>query len=89
MKRHCPMCGEQWNEDVCAACGWYEGKPARYSTKTKHPKALDLFDAVCRLDDLADWLDPDYGCEADELRGISVRLKRCIAISLRAQSGER
>ncbi len=32
------MCGEQWNEDVCAACGWFEGKPARYSTP---PKALD------------------------------------------------
>lgn len=24
MKHHCPMCGEQWNEDVCAACGWKE-----------------------------------------------------------------
>jgi hypothetical protein len=25
------MCGEQWNEDVCAACGWFEGKQTRYS----------------------------------------------------------
>ena len=41
MKHHCPMCGEQWNEDVCAACGWHEGKQARYSTKAKPPKALD------------------------------------------------
>jgi hypothetical protein len=24
MKHHCPMCGEQWNEDVCATCGWKE-----------------------------------------------------------------
>lgn len=25
------MCGEQWNEDVCASCGWFEGKQARYT----------------------------------------------------------
>lgn len=31
MKHHCPMCGEQWNDDVCASCGWFEGKQARYS----------------------------------------------------------
>ena len=31
MKHHCPMCGEQWNEDVCASCGWFEGKQPRYS----------------------------------------------------------
>lgn len=24
MKHHCPMCGEQWNEDVCGSCGWKE-----------------------------------------------------------------
>lgn len=24
MKHHCPMCGEQWNNDVCASCGWKE-----------------------------------------------------------------
>lgn len=24
MKHHCPMCGEQWDEDVCATCGWKE-----------------------------------------------------------------
>lgn len=39
MKHHCPMCGEQWNDDVCASCGWFEGKPARYSPKP--PKPLD------------------------------------------------
>jgi len=26
MKHYCPMCGEQWNEDVCAVCGWHESK---------------------------------------------------------------
>jgi len=31
MKHYCPMCGEQWNDDVCATCGWFEGKQARYS----------------------------------------------------------
>lgn len=31
MKHHCPMCGEQWDEDVCASCGWFEGKQPRYS----------------------------------------------------------
>jgi hypothetical protein len=25
------MCGEQWDEDVCASCGWFEGKQTRYS----------------------------------------------------------
>ena len=26
MKHHCPMCGEQWNDDKCGICGWYEPK---------------------------------------------------------------
>lgn len=39
MKHHCPMCGEQWNEDVCVSCGWFEGKQARYSGR-------DALDAV-------------------------------------------
>jgi hypothetical protein len=30
-KHNCPMCGEQWNEDVCGSCGWFEGKQPRYS----------------------------------------------------------
>jgi hypothetical protein len=38
------MCGEQWNEDVCASCGWYEGKQPRYSSR-----ALDaVADVVLR-----------------------------------------
>lgn len=31
MKHHCPMCGEQWDEDACQSCGWSEGKQVRYS----------------------------------------------------------
>jgi hypothetical protein len=26
MKHYCPMCGEQWNDDKCGICGWYEPK---------------------------------------------------------------
>ncbi len=26
MKHYCPMCGEQWNDDRCGICGWYEPK---------------------------------------------------------------
>lgn len=45
MKHHCPMCGEQWNEDVCGSCGWFEGKQARYSGRD----ALDaIADVVIR-----------------------------------------
>lgn len=33
MKHHCPMCGEQWNDDACASCGWHEGKQPRYSSR--------------------------------------------------------
>ena len=39
MKHHCPMCGEQWDEDKCASCGWYEGKQPRYSGR-------DALDAI-------------------------------------------
>jgi hypothetical protein len=28
---NCPMCGEVWNEQRCAMCGWYEGKQPRYT----------------------------------------------------------
>jgi hypothetical protein len=31
VKHYCPMCGEQWNDDVCASCGWSEGKQPRYT----------------------------------------------------------
>jgi hypothetical protein len=35
MKHFCPMCGEQWNDDVCASCGWYEGDHKRYTEPRK------------------------------------------------------
>lgn len=35
MKHYCPMCGEQWNDDYCAACGWREGKQPRYTSSRK------------------------------------------------------
>lgn len=46
----------------------------------------DLFDAVCRLDDLADYLNEDYPDAAQSLRGIAAVLKDDIAISLPASS---
>jgi uncharacterized membrane protein YvbJ len=41
MKHFCPMCGEQWDDDVCAACGWREGKKTRYTAR-KNPHAVAL-----------------------------------------------
>lgn len=38
MKLYCPMCGEQWNGDVCACCGWFEGKQPRYTEPSKPRK---------------------------------------------------
>jgi hypothetical protein len=38
MKHYCPMCGEQWNEDVCETCGWKE--PA------KNPRPSLRYDGV-------------------------------------------
>lgn len=35
MKHYCPMCGEQWNDDVCETCGWREGKQLRYTEPRK------------------------------------------------------
>jgi len=35
----------------------------------------DLFDVVCALDDLADWLSHDYPEEADRLWALSQDLK--------------
>src|SRR5436190_1964343 len=42
MKHYCPMCGEQWDEDVCGACGWFEGKPLRYSGRPDMTKPQKL-----------------------------------------------
>jgi hypothetical protein len=49
----------------------------------REDEPTDLFDAVCRLDDLAEWLAPDYPDEADRLRATSSALKGYIVISLR------
>ena len=46
MKHHCPMCGEQWDEDICATCGWHEYKQPRYTAereiqrKPRRPKPV-------------------------------------------------
>lgn len=42
----------------------------------------DLFDAVCRLDDIAEWLEDGYPEQAEALRAISWQLKDCIVISI-------
>jgi hypothetical protein len=45
----------------------------------------DLFDAVCRLDDIADWLEEEAWCpEAADLRLVSATLKGYIQLSLPA-----
>lgn len=68
MKHHCPMCGEQWNEDVCEFCGWREGKPVRYNFRdkrktgegamkgwaTRRRKAADRKAALERLTEVAE-----------------------------------
>lgn len=38
MKHYCPMCGEQWNDDVCEVCGWREGKQTRYTGRIYKPR---------------------------------------------------
>ncbi len=41
-----------------------------------------LFEAICRLDDLADWLATDYPEEAQRLRALSFDLKGYVLIAL-------
>ena len=44
----------------------------------------DLFDAICRLDDIADWLESEsYTESADALRDVSYGLKGFIQIRIR------
>lgn len=73
MKHHCPMCGEQWNDDVCAACGWFEGKQRTYSSRdrrktgegamkgwaTRRRKMADRRVALDRLIEVADSITSD------------------------------
>ncbi len=42
-----------------------------------------LFDVVCRLDDLAEWIEDDYPDEAAALRQVSGTLKGFIVITLK------
>ncbi len=48
----------------------------------------DLFDAVCRLDDLAEWLSEDWPNEAARLRSVSFDLKGYVIISLPGSAPE-
>ncbi len=48
----------------------------------RNDEPTDLFDAICRLDDLADWLEADYFNEAAQIRVTSDELKAYIVISL-------
>lgn len=48
----------------------------------------DLFDAVCRLDDLAEWLTLEgYPKEATQIQAASEALKGYIVISLKPECG--
>lgn len=48
----------------------------------------DLFDAVCRLDDLAEWLEETWPDEAAQITAASTALKGYIVISLKPGSTE-
>jgi hypothetical protein len=45
---------------------------------------LDLFDVVCRLDDIAEWLEQTYPTETQDVRRVSATLKGYIQVSLSA-----
>jgi hypothetical protein len=49
----------------------------------REDEPTDLFDAICRLDDLAEWLCGDWPDEAAEIRTASQHLKTYIEIHLR------
>ncbi len=53
------------------------------------PDPMNLFDAVCRLDDLAEWLAMEGYAEASEqLREISSTLKGFIVLTLKMPEPE-
>jgi len=55
----------------------------------REDEPTDLFDAICRLDDLIDWLlDETYVLEADRLRDVSQALKAYIVITARPDATE-
>ena len=43
----------------------------------------DLFDVICSLDDLAEWLEPTYPDQADRLKDLSWELKDCLVIRMK------
>ncbi len=49
----------------------------------REDEPTDLFDVVCRLDDIAEWLATDWPEEAQRLRSLSTDLKGFIVISLK------
>lgn len=79
MKHHCPMCGEQWDEDRCQSCGWFEGKPQRYTEprRKRQPKtAATLECEQCHsTEDVQDYGERTseplflcFGCAWDAIR---------------------
>lgn len=48
----------------------------------REDEPTDLFDAVCRLDDLADWLQESYPEEAVQVRAAADALKNYIVITV-------
>ncbi len=53
------------------------------------PDPMNLFDAVCRLDDLAEWLAMEgYAEAAEQLREISSTLKGFIVLTLKMPEPE-
>ncbi len=54
----------------------------------REDEPTDLFDVVCRLDDLVEWLLADYPAQAELLRDASAQLKDYIVISLPASPAD-
>lgn len=49
----------------------------------REDEPTDLFDVICRLDDLADWLKTEgHSKEAEQLHATSTALKGCVMIRL-------
>jgi hypothetical protein len=58
MKHNCPMCGEQWDEDVCGSCGWHEGKQTRYSGPRRRARATGVKRQIEELADAESGVPP-------------------------------
>lgn len=49
---NCPMCGEMWNGDTCATCGWSErldpvNRQRRADAVCEHGTAMDVHCCGC------------------------------------------